>query len=140
VKRGLDILFTQDAVRELLDRFTLAASASPFLQSKDNTPAWLAATQRILEQSLSRMYGGQLGHALEEGTVEAAEGTTLNVEGRQSLPETSAERAESTSGSAWKVRHSSVENEVRQGTEEALKIVADIVASHAQERLSKKGS
>jgi hypothetical protein len=140
VQRGLDILSSNDAMRDLLNSFTLASRASAALLSKENTPAWLVAAQRTLEQTLSHLYKGPVGHALGEGRCDS--GRDATVEGRDSLSgaATWLGTYASADHTVLEEKYKSAGNDVRQGTEDALKIVADIVAAHAQERSSQKRS
>jgi hypothetical protein len=127
VQRGLDILSSKDARQDLLNSFTLASKASADLQSRENTPAWLVVTQRTLEQTLSHLSKWAILQALGEGRDAPGEGEAV------------ARRDSLAGDSVLEEGYKSVGNDVQQGTEDALKIVADIVASHARERSSKKG-
>jgi hypothetical protein len=138
LKQGLDILVNNDAVRELLGSFTLASRTVTILQSKENTPVWLAAAQRVLEQALSRVIAAGLG-SLESEKVEIPGGATVSVEGVVRVPE----KVTAMPASTWQAKmakHSFNGEEAREGAQEALAIVADIVAAEAQETSSKKDS
>ena len=55
-QRGLDLVSSNENTKRLQTDLTLAGKASGPLFSTENTPVWLAATQRALEQSVSRLY------------------------------------------------------------------------------------